>query len=67
MKITVGLLIYKSPAYLDFIMKSLLEHPSEKHDVEYLIVCNDATKEVPRVLRMFIWLTAELVPTTLQA
>ncbi len=46
MKITVALLIYKSPAYLDFVMKSLLEHPSEDHEVEYLIVCNDATTEV---------------------
>lgn len=46
MKITVALLIYKSPAYLDFVMKSLLEHHSTEHEVEYLIVCNDATDEV---------------------
>jgi len=46
MKITVATLIYKSPAYLDFVMESLLEHHSENHDVQYLIVCNDATKEV---------------------
>lgn len=46
MNITVALLIYKSPAYLDFVMNSLLEHHSTKHDVEYLIVCNDATDEV---------------------
>ncbi len=46
MNITVALLIYKSPAYLDFVMKSLLEHPSEEHNVDYLIVCNDATEEV---------------------
>jgi len=46
MNITVATLIYKSPAYLDFVMKSLLEHPSKEHDVSYLIVCNDATDEV---------------------
>lgn len=46
MDITVATLIYKSPAYLDFVMESLLDHPSEKHDVQYLIVCNDATEEV---------------------
>ena len=46
MDITVATLIYKSPAYLDFVMNSLLEHPSEKHNVQYLIVCNDATDEV---------------------
>ena len=46
MKITIALLIYKSTAYLDFVMDSLLDHPSENYDVEYLIVCNDATNEV---------------------
>jgi len=46
MNITVATLIYKSPEYLDFVMKSLLEHPSREHDVKYLIVCNDATEEV---------------------
>lgn len=46
MKITIALLIYKSPLYLDFVMDSLLEHQSNEHDVEYLIVCNDATDEV---------------------
>lgn len=46
MNITVATLIYKSPAYLDFVMKSLIKHHSKKHDVQYLIVCNDATEEV---------------------
>jgi len=46
MKITVATLIYKSTEYLDFVMDSLLKHHSTKHDVEYLIVCNDATEEV---------------------
>jgi glycosyltransferase involved in cell wall biosynthesis len=46
MNITVALLIYKSPAYLDFVMNSLIEHESETHNVNYLIVCNDATDEV---------------------
>ncbi len=46
MNITVATLIYKSPAYLDFVMESLLRHHSKKHDVRYLIVCNDATEEV---------------------
>lgn len=46
MNITVALLIYKSPTYLDFVMKSLLETHSQKYNVEYLIVCNDATDEV---------------------
>lgn len=40
------MLIYKSTAYLDFVMKSLLKHHSKKHEVQYLIVCNDATNEV---------------------
>lgn len=46
MKITVATLIYKSTAYLDFVLNSLLEHHSNIHEVEYLIVCNDATDEV---------------------
>lgn len=46
MDITVMTLIYKSPAYLDFVMNSLIDHPSEKHKVKYLIVSNDATEEV---------------------
>jgi len=46
MNITVATLIYKSPAYLDFVMTSLFEHHSIEHDVQYLIVCNDATEEV---------------------
>jgi len=46
MDITVATLIYKSPAYLDFVMKSLLSFPSKEHNVSYLIVCNDATTEV---------------------
>lgn len=46
MRITVATLIYKSTAYLDFVMTSLLEHQSVEHDVQYLIVCNDATPEV---------------------
>lgn len=46
MDITVATLIYKSPAYLDFVMKSLLENHSDEHNVEYLIVCNDATDDV---------------------
>jgi glycosyltransferase involved in cell wall biosynthesis len=46
MKITVATLIYKSPAYLDFVMNSLIDHPSEQHQEEYLIVCNDATEDV---------------------
>ncbi len=46
MDITVATLIYKSPAYLDFVMSSLLDHPSDEHNVEYLIVCNDATDDV---------------------
>lgn len=46
MNITIALLIYKSPKYLDFVMNSLLEHPSKNHNIRYLIVCNDATDEV---------------------
>ena len=46
MDITVALLIYKSPAYLDFVMESLLSHQSSEHNVQYLIVCNDATDDV---------------------
>lgn len=46
MSITVATLIYKSPAYLDFVMSSLINHPSQEHEVEYLIVCNDATDDV---------------------
>lgn len=46
MDVTVALLIYRSPAYLDFVMKSLLETHSKEHNVRYLIVCNDATEEV---------------------
>jgi len=46
MRITVATLIYKSPAYLDFVMKSLLAYHSTEHEVEYLIMCNDATEEV---------------------
>jgi hypothetical protein len=46
MNITVATLIYKSTAYLDFVMSSLFEHHSTKHDVQYLIVCNDAIEEV---------------------
>lgn len=46
MSITVATLIYKSPAYLDFVMSSLIGHPSQQHEVEYLIVCNDATTDV---------------------
>jgi glycosyltransferase involved in cell wall biosynthesis len=44
--ITVALLIYRSPDYLDFVIESLLSHPSKEHNVQYLIVCNDATEEV---------------------
>ncbi len=46
MEITIATLIYKSPAYLDFVMESLFSHESEIHSIHYLIVCNDATKEV---------------------
>ncbi len=46
MKITIATLIYKSTAYLDFVMSSLMEHHASNHEVEYLIVCNDATQEV---------------------
>jgi len=46
MEITIATLIYRSPKYLDFVMNSMLEHPSKNHDVNYLIVCNDATEEV---------------------
>lgn len=46
MNITVATLIYKSPAYLDFVMNSLMNHSSNKHNVECLIVSNDATDEV---------------------
>ncbi|TFH25724.1 glycosyltransferase family 2 protein, partial [Candidatus Bathyarchaeota archaeon] len=46
MNITVAMLIYKSPAYLDFVVNSLIEHPSKDHNVNYLIVCNDATVDV---------------------
>jgi len=46
MDITVALLIYRSPEYLDFVMESLLSHPSKEHNVQYLIVCNDATDDV---------------------
>lgn len=45
MKITVATLIYKSPAYLDFVMSSLLDHGNNV-ETEYLIVCNDATTDV---------------------
>lgn len=45
MKITVATLIYKSPRYLDFVMNSLIGHHNDV-DVEYLIVCNDATVDV---------------------
>jgi len=44
--ITVALLIYASPKYLNFVMESLLKNNSQKHNVEYLIVCNDATEDV---------------------
>lgn len=46
MDITVATLIYKSPAYLDFVLNSLRNHPSKNHNVQYLVVCNDATEEV---------------------
>lgn len=46
MTITIALLIYRSPDYLDFVMQSLMENESEIHDIYYLIVCNDATSEV---------------------
>lgn len=48
MDITVAVLIYKSPEYLDFVMNSLLDHHSkdENLNIQYLIVCNDATDEV---------------------
>lgn len=46
MNITVATLIYKSPTYLDFVMNSLLEHTNSIHNIEYLIVCNDATDDV---------------------
>lgn len=46
MEITIATLIYKSPAYLDFVMESLLEHRTQNHKIKYLIVCNDATEEV---------------------
>lgn len=44
MDITVATLIYKSPAYLDFVLDSLIRHTSSK--VKFLVVCNDATEEV---------------------
>lgn len=46
MEITIATLIYKSPAYLDFVMNSLFANRSKHHDEHYLIVCNDATPEV---------------------
>lgn len=46
MEITIATLIYKSPAYLDFVMHSLMEHESNNHKIHYLIVANDATPEV---------------------
>lgn len=52
MTITVATLIYKSPTYLDFVMNSLLHHKNDV-EVEYLIVCNDATSDV--VLRAEKW------------
>ena len=46
MDITVATLIYKSTKYLDFIMNSLIDTESKVHNVQYLIICNDATDEV---------------------
>jgi len=46
MNITIALLIYASPRYLDFVMESLLLHSSKEHKIKYLIVCNDASDNV---------------------
>ena len=44
--ITIALLIYASPQYLNFVMEGLLKNNSQEHNVNYLIVCNDASDDV---------------------
>lgn len=41
MKITIGMLIYASPAYLENCLTSLDSHPNEGIEQDYLVVAND--------------------------
>lgn len=51
MDITVATLIYRSKEYLDFVVNSLKEHESTIHNVEYLVIANDAEPHVIEYLK----------------
>lgn len=50
MDITVATLVYKSTDYLDFVLDSLNKRSSLHHNVEYLVVANDATPSVEKTV-----------------
>lgn len=50
-EITVATLVYKSTDYLDFVLDSLKSRSSIIHDVNYLVVANDAIPEVDKAVK----------------
>lgn len=50
MEITIATLVYKSQQYLDFVLDSLKKRSSLLHDINYLVVANDATPEIERIV-----------------
>ena len=52
MEVTVVGMIYKSPSYLDFMMRGIQRYGSSAiHNVDYLIVANDATPTILEKLK----------------